>query len=85
MDENRMLDHVILHYQPLGRYSVFFREGGAQNFDMTADQLPDTLQKYIKECESNGWYEDLCPNLRPLVNRPDALFAVRVYSKAYAK
>lgn len=88
MNSSKLSDHVVLHYPLLGRYCVFFREGGAQNFDMTEGELPNTLQKYIRECRDSGQYEEVRTKLVPCEVKGEApenkSFVVVFYSKMYS-
>lgn len=85
MDTRTLTSHLILHYPTLKRYTVFFREGGAQNFDMEVEHLPTTLQNYISECERNGWVKTLSTKLFPSAEDSSGEFTIKVYSKAYDK
>ncbi len=84
MNLGELTDHIVMYYPILGRYIVFYKEGGAQTMDMELDQLPNSLRKYIKECEERGWCESLTTGIAPCVAHPNKAFTVKVYSKSYA-
>lgn len=89
MELNVIDAHIVVHWPLLKRYTVFFREGGVQNFITEIDELPPTLQKYVKECEDNQWFEvrefGFVPNYKPDLStqRSTQPFSMVLYSKSY--
>lgn len=91
MELNIIDSHIVTHWPLLKRYTVFFREGGVQNFISEIDDLPPTLQKYIGECEEHGWFEvhefGFVPHAKvgPEDVRSDLPFSVTLYSRSFGK
>ena len=79
-------EHIVMHYPTLHRFVVFFKEGGAQSFDMEEQELPNSLRKYIRECREALQVNELSLPLTKTVHQGIAggMLPVTTYSKSLA-
>ena len=89
MNDVLLNGHIIVEYPQLGKYTVLFREGGAQNFCRQYDDLPDKLKKVIEETKRRGRVQSFVAASQQCVTKnPDLALdmkglAINVYSDMF--
>ncbi len=56
-------NHLVVEFQGLNGYIIFFKEGGVQCLDVPFEDLPHALREYIKECKEVSKFEERTTNL----------------------